>query len=72
MNGAAPLGWIMIAALATSGCGSRPEPPESLRIAGADTGRGHRAMLRYGCGACHRIPGVPGARGLAGPPLEHF
>ncbi len=27
------------------------------------------AMQRAGCGACHVIPGVTGASGLAGPPL---
>lgn len=52
-------------------CG-RPETPEHLRIAGADAERGHSAIARYGCGACHRIPGVAGARGLVGPPLDHF
>jgi len=29
-------------------------------------------MIRYGCAGCHTIPGVPGARGLAGPTLEGF
>jgi cytochrome c1 len=27
-------------------------------------------MVQAGCGACHRIPGVPGADGLAGPSLQ--
>ncbi len=27
-------------------------------------------MARAGCGACHVIPGVTGASGLAGPPLN--
>ncbi|MGH9560287.1 MAG: c-type cytochrome, partial [Terracidiphilus sp.] len=32
--------------------------------------RAGRALLQaYSCGACHIIPGVPGARGLVGPPL---
>ena len=30
-------------------------------------------MIRdSGCGACHTIPGVPGAAGLVGPPLTAF
>lgn len=29
-------------------------------------------MGAYGCGACHTIPGVPGARGLVGPSLSGF
>lgn len=27
-------------------------------------------MERYGCGGCHVIPGVPGARGRVGPALD--
>lgn len=30
-----------------------------------------RALIRaYGCGSCHTIPGVVGARGRVGPPLD--
>ncbi|HEY9552806.1 MAG TPA: c-type cytochrome [Allosphingosinicella sp.] len=60
---------MLVAILA--GC-DRPETPPHLRIAGADAERGHEAILRYGCGACHRVPGIPGAKGLVGPPLDHF
>src|SRR3546814_12237536 len=60
---------LLVAILA--GC-DRPETPPHLRIAGADAERGHEAILRYGCGACHRVPGIPGAKGLGGPPLDHF
>ena len=36
-----------------------------------------RSMARssfscYGCGACHMVPGVHGARGLVGPPLFYL
>jgi cytochrome c2 len=31
--------------------------------------RGAALAATYGCGACHAIPGVAGARGLTGPPL---
>jgi cytochrome c len=32
-----------------------------------------RTLMRYyGCGDCHTIPGVPGARGRVGPTLEKF
>src|SRR3546814_15528747 len=60
---------LLVAILA--GC-DRPETPPHLRIAGADAERGHEAIPRYGCGACHRVPGIPGAKGLVGPPLDHF
>lgn len=37
---------------------------------GGHAARGVAAMERYGCGACHIIPGVSGAFGQAGPPLS--
>lgn len=41
-------------------------------VAGGDAARGRGALLARECGACHRIPGIPGAQGTAGPPLEDF
>lgn len=35
-----------------------------------DARRGHGLFAVYGCTACHTIPGVSGADGLIGPPLE--
>lgn len=29
-------------------------------------------IRKYGCNACHEISGVPGARGLIGPPLTNI
>ena len=29
-------------------------------------------MSRYGCAGCHTIPGVRGASGRVGPPLQRF
>ena len=37
--------------------------------AGGDPQRGGAAITRYGCGSCHTIQGISGARGLVGPPL---
>lgn len=36
---------------------------------GGHAAQGKRWMEQYGCGGCHEIPGVPGARGRVGPPL---
>lgn len=33
---------------------------------------GRELMQAYGCGSCHIVPGVRGARGLVGPPLIYF
>ena len=36
---------------------------------GGESQRGKGAIERYGCGACHLVPGVSGARGKVGPSL---
>lgn len=41
-------------------------------ISGANAERGRELTARYGCGACHVIPGVPDAFGRVGPKLEDF
>ena len=47
----------------------QPEPhPESE--SSIETGR--QFLASYGCGACHTIPGVPGADSMAAPPLRKF
>ena len=49
------------------------EAKETARAAtGGDPDRGGAAIRRYGCGACHVIPGVRAARGSVGPPLDGF
>jgi cytochrome c len=40
-------------------------------ITGGDRDRGRAAILRYGCGSCHIIPGIDGALGKVGPDLTH-
>ncbi|WP_084636721.1 c-type cytochrome [Mesorhizobium sp. WSM3626] len=41
-----------------------------LQAVGGDPDRAVPAMIRNGCGGCHEIPGVPGARGTVGPSLR--
>ncbi|HET7844328.1 MAG TPA: c-type cytochrome [Xanthomonadales bacterium] len=38
-------------------------------VAGGNVDRGRAAIERFGCGACHAIPGLAGPHGLVGPPL---
>jgi cytochrome c1 len=46
---------------------------EGIRaVAGGNAKAGKIAIHAYGCGACHTVPGVSGATGLAGPPLTRF
>ncbi|MGH8242432.1 MAG: c-type cytochrome [Steroidobacteraceae bacterium] len=41
-------------------------------VAGGSAERGRIALVRYECGACHRVPGIPRAHGSVGPPLEDY
>lgn len=51
----------------------RPDWQEaSLQIYEGDASVGADLMVDYGCGACHAIPGVTGARGSVGPNLDGF
>jgi cytochrome c2 len=38
-------------------------------VADGDSERGRLLLRQFGCGACHRIPGVADAQGNVGPPL---
>jgi cytochrome c1 len=42
------------------------------RITGGHVDAGKAAIGRYGCGACHEIPGISGAVGQVGPSLAAF
>jgi cytochrome c len=42
---------------------------DAVRLTGGNPQKGRELIGRYGCDACHTIPGVPGARGRVGPPL---
>ena len=59
---------LIVAALVLTSC-DRASGDDSYHLTNADPDRGRAAMKRYGCGSCHNIPGVRGARGLVGPPL---
>jgi cytochrome c len=42
------------------------------KAASGDAAAGRAAIDKYGCPACHVIPGVDAPRGTAGPSLEHL
>lgn len=64
--------FVAVWPLALGGCLEDGDPPPHLRIPGADADRGRTLMVEYGCGACHRIPGVRNARTMVGPPLDAY
>ena len=48
---------------------SKHTTPASL-VPGGNADRGMVAIKAYGCGSCHTIPGIRGARGQVGPALD--
>jgi cytochrome c2 len=48
------------------------QAPHHSVIAGADPARGKEAIVRYGCVACHAIPGIGNPGSNVGPPLRQF
>lgn len=65
--------WLaLLLALAACAGDNQPyseEGYEEVNLLAGDPDLGQVALQVYGCGACHTIPGVPGANSLAGPPL---
>ncbi|MBA1156407.1 c-type cytochrome [Microvirga mediterraneensis] len=53
-------------------CGDQQDHAAALTIVGADPGRGRALIQAYGCGTCHTIGGVRGARGKVGPELRDY
>lgn len=66
-------GWrfgLLFALAALGGCDWAENGP--VPAAPGDARRGATLIAQYGCGGCHEIPGVTGARGLVGPPLNNI
>jgi cytochrome c len=60
-------------ALLCVGCsGSLFTPARATVQTGGDADRGERVIADRRCGACHDIPGIRGANGVVGPPLQRF
>jgi cytochrome c1 len=72
-TGAAGLVLCAVSALVAVGCGTPEQgaaPPPQATEGTPD--RGAELIASYGCGTCHMVPGVDGADGLVGPPLNKF
>jgi cytochrome c1 len=72
-------GALLIAALASTLAGTLALGgckddlfTKAAMVTGGDPTRGREEIRAHGCGACHTIPGVPGAHALVGPPLDHM
>jgi cytochrome c len=62
------LGTATILVASLTGCS---DPSLHPRAEG-DAKHGQALLQQYGCGACHRIPGVRNATGVVGPPLDRL
>jgi cytochrome c2 len=60
--------WLGVAGVLL-GC---QDHPPARPVPGGDPAAGRQLLAERGCGSCHTIPGVRGANGLVGPPLDHF
>lgn len=63
---------MLLAAAGLSGCGDEMDDAAILTIHGADPEKGRGLIHAYGCGTCHTIAGIRGARGRVGPELEDY
>lgn len=57
---------LLLGLAGLTGCG-QPVP-----LVEGDPERGRAAIRVHGCGSCHLIPGVAGATGRVGPPLDRI
>jgi cytochrome c len=62
---------VLTGVLWVAGCGGSGRNPPA-EVPDGNPARGREAIQRYGCGTCHGIPGVRGADGTVGPPLDDF
>jgi cytochrome c1 len=65
-------GLVLMMVGAVAGCtGGKTGGLSSIAVDGSPQ-HGRALIARYGCGACHVIPGIHAARGLVGPPLFYW
>lgn len=75
MRSLRPLIWrILPALLLVAALACDEEDPdaneEAYALTGGNASHGRALIQQYGCGSCHSIPDVPGARGTVGPALS--
>ena len=67
-----PAAFAIAAWLVVAGCNAGNATRPYLVATGGNAEHGKQLINAYGCGACHIVPGIQGARGLVGPPLLYF
>jgi len=61
---------LLLLALVALACHREDDKRTARQLTQGDPARGRVAIQKYGCGACHEVPGVDGANGLVGPSLK--
>jgi mono/diheme cytochrome c family protein len=69
---AAPRIVLALPILAAAGCGGGDTWRNPAAEAFGDPAAGAAIIRQAGCGGCHTIPGIRGAKGTVGPPLDFF
>jgi cytochrome c2 len=62
---------LALVGLGLAACDQQDKVPGGA-AAGGDPERGIALIARLGCGTCHSVPGVAGAKGHVGPPLDNI
>jgi putative membrane protein len=62
---------VLVLALGAGACRSAVER-EAETLTGGRVAAGKAAIGKYGCAACHTIPGIAGATAVVGPPLSNI
>jgi cytochrome c oxidase assembly factor CtaG/cytochrome c2 len=63
---------LLAVATLTSACRGGAVESEANAMTGGDAHRGRTAIGKYGCAACHTIPGIDNAVATVGPPLTQI
>jgi cytochrome c len=63
---------LLVPLIPLCGCTGGKAVEPYIVATGGNAAHGKVLIRSYGCGACHTIPGVYGARGLVGPPLTNL
>ncbi|MEA2600325.1 MAG: hypothetical protein QOF89_1317 [Acidobacteriota bacterium] len=62
---------LALTLIALCGCGQSVER-QAAAMTGGEPARGKVLLHKYGCEACHTIPGVSQSDGTIGPPLDRI
>jgi cytochrome c len=65
--------WGLAGSLALTGCiDPNPRAVRHVEVAVGEAAQAEAILRRYGCNECHVIPGIRGADGSVGPPLNSY